>query len=296
MKKILKYGLCAALLCSCANTLAANAGTVKFQGQSLVTQQDVDAKIKELGLQSAPRDQVFMHILLQIAEDRLLAKKIATSKLESDADFQKAAKRNANEFRKSYYIEKESRSRITQPMRQSLYDQMKAASKGRKVVNPNIIVVQDAKKADELYAQVSKDKSKFATLATTHSIDPSKENGGKIGRFLPEDTFAPEVVKMLPSLKEGIPSKPIKSSTPQGEVYIIMMIDKGMRKDYEMPPITDPQVSQQIDQILTREMMKGVQADLLKELEIYDLAGKKIPLGGNKNQGGIPLIGGGVKK
>lgn len=299
MKKVLKYGLLAVLMGASSLPLAAESGVVKFQGKNLVTQQDVDAKIKEMGLQAAPRDQVFMHVLLQLAESKLLCKKMDEAKLDRDANFQKAAKLNAEEFKKTYYIEQEARKRVTPQMRQKLYDTMKASNKGRKVVNPAIIALKDAKTASEVYSKLSKDASKFAELAKAHSLDPSKEAGGQVGRFLPEDAFATEVSKVIPSLKEGVPSNPIKSSTPQGDVYIIIMINKGMRKDFEMPPITDPQVAQQIEQILAREMVRVVQADLLQQLEIYDLSGKKLPLnGGGKanDQGGIPLIGGGVKK
>jgi parvulin-like peptidyl-prolyl isomerase len=281
MKYILKHSLLAA----------------KFQGKNLVTQQDVDAKIKELGLQSAPRDQVFMHILMQLAEDKLLSKKMSEANIEANADFKELAKRNAEEFKKSYYLQLEAKKRITPQMRQAVYDQMRDAMKGKKEINPRIIVLTDENKACEVHTKLTKDATLFAELARAHSIDPSKDSGGLIGKFLPEDMFFPEVVKIIPSLKEGAPSKPIKASTPSGDVHIIMMIDKGNRRDHQMPEISHPEVAQQIEKILMRQMMGVVQNDLLRQIDVYDLGGNKMPLVSDEGQSqGIPLINGGVKK
>lgn len=277
-------------------TAVAASGVVKHKGKELVGPKDVDARIKELNLKDAPRDQVFMPLLLQLAEDKLLNQKIKDSKMESDKKFQQAAEANAKEFKRNYYYQEEALKRITPKMRQSVYAQMQASVKGKKEVHPKIIVLTDEKIACDLHTRLLKGES-FESLASEHSVDPSKADGGKIGRFLPEEAFSPEVTKVLSEIKEGVPSKPIKSSSPNGDVHIIVQVDKGMRRDRTLPPITSPEMKQQIDQIIARQMVGVVQTDLLRELEVYDLKGNKIPLvQDNKSpQEGIPLIGGGMK-
>jgi len=295
MKNNLKFGVFLSALLLSATALNAT-GVAKYQGKDLVTQKDVDAKIQELKLGAMPREQVFMQLLVQLAEERLVAKRIQESKIESDPEFQRVAKLNAEEFKRSYYLQKEAQKRITKVMRQTVYDQIKASVKGKKEINPRIIVLTDEKMACDVHARLQKGE-KFDVLAKAHSIDPSKENGGLIGRFLPEEAFAPEVVAELQNVKEGVVSKPIKASSPSGVVHIIFLIDKGNRRDYQLPAIDTPEMAAQIEQIIMRQMMNVVQADLARQLEVYDLKGNKIPLvPEQENQPGIPLIGGGIKK
>jgi len=295
MKQSLKISMILMAL-MLTNTKTDASGVVKYQGKDLVTQKDVDAKIQELKLGATSREQVFTHLLVQLAQERLIELQIKNSKIEADSDFQKASKQNAEEFKRSYFLQKEASKRITPKMRQEVYEQIKTSLKGKKEIKPRIIILTDEKMANDVYARLQKGE-KFEALARTHSIDPSKETGGLIDRFLPEDAFAPEVIAELPNIKEGTPTKPIKSPSPSGNVHIIFLIEKGNRRDVQVPPIDVPEIAGQIEQILLRQMMGLVQTDLLRSLEVYDLKGNKIPLAPeNETQPGIPLIGGGVKQ
>lgn len=297
MKKLINMSLLAGTLLWTLPTADAAAGVVKYQGKDLVTQKDVDAKIKEMNLGSMSRDQIFVPILMQLAEDKLFAEQIKQAKLDSDADFQKAAKQNAEEFKRAYYIQTEAKKRITKQMRESVYDQMRASIKGKKEINPKIIIVTDEKVAADVYARLQKGV-KFDELAKAHSVDPTKENGGAVGRFIPEEMFPAEVVAELPKIKEGVAYKPIKAAAPNGTVYFIVLIEKGNIRDRQLPPIDTPEVIGQIDQVLVRQLMGQIQSEMLRQLEVYDLKGNKIPLGPEQEPqaDGIPLIGGGVKK
>lgn len=273
-------------------------GIAKYQGKELVTQKDVDAKIKELKLEALPRDQVFMHLLVQMAEERMLTKLIKDSRMESDSEFQRVAKLNAEEFKRSYYMQKEARKRITPQMRQMVYEQIKASVKDKKEVRPRVIVLTDEKTANEVYGKIKKGES-FADLAKVHSIDQTTKDKGGIGdRFLPEESFPAELIAEFSSCKEGVASKPIKTNTPSGIVYIISMVEAGNRRFMQVPPIDSPEIAGQIEQIITRQMMNVVQADLSRQLEVYDLSGNKVPLVPEQEakQEGMPLINGGVKK
>jgi parvulin-like peptidyl-prolyl isomerase len=275
-------------------------GVVKYQGKELVTKKDVDARMKELKIDSMQGDQVYMQVLIQLAEEKLMAKQISDSKLKSDPDFQRMAKLNAEEFERQYFIQKEAKKRITSQMRQSIYDQIKASMQGKKEIKPRILVVEDEKKAAEVSASLKKGES-FESLVQKHSLDPSKDNAqgaGLLDRFIPEEGFSVEDPKELANLKEGVVSKPMKSMYQNKLVYTFFLIEKGNRRDFQLPAMDTPEVAGHIEQIIMRNMVGLVQADLMRQLDVYDLKGNKFPLVPEQAnpQGGIPLIGGGVKK
>ena len=298
MKKNIKASMVIAALMLSVPTVNAS-GIVKYQGKELVTKKDVDARMKELKIDSMQGDQVYMQVLIQLAEEKLMAKQISDSKMKSDPEFQRIAKANAEEFERQYYVQKEAKKRITSQMRQSVYDQIKASMQGKKEIKPRILVVEDEKKATEVSASLKKGES-FESLVQKHSIDPSKENSkgaGLLDRFVPEEGFSVEDPKEIANLKEGVVSKPMKSMLQNKLVYTFFLIEKGNRRDFELPPIDTPEVAGHIEQIIMRQMVGVVQADLIRQLEVYDLKGNKFPLIPEQTtpQGGIPLIGGGVK-
>ncbi|MBH1989603.1 MAG: peptidylprolyl isomerase [Alphaproteobacteria bacterium] len=298
MKKNIKISMLVAALMISIPSINAS-GIVKFQGKELVTKKDVDARMKELKIDSMQGDQVYMQVLIQLAEEKLMAKQISDSKMKSDPEFQRIAKANAEEFERQYYVQKEAKKRITPQMRQSVYDQIKASMQGKKEIKPRILVVEDEKKAAEVSASLKKGES-FESLVQKHSIDPSKENSqgaGLLDRFIPEEGFSVEDPKELSNLKEGVVSKPMKSMYQNKLVYTFFLIEKGNRRDFQLPPIDTPDVAGHIEQIIMRNMVGVVQADLIRQLEVFDLKGNKFPLMPEQAnpQGGIPLIGGGVK-
>jgi hypothetical protein len=279
--------------------MANASGIVKFQGKELVTKKDVDARMKELKIDSMQGEQVYMQVLIQLAEEKLMAKQIAESKLSSDPEFQRMAKLNAEEFARAFYIQKEAKKRITPQMRQSIYEQMKTSMQNKKEIKPRILVVEDEAKAKEVSAALKKGE-KFEALVQKYSIDPSKDNAqapGLLDRFIPEEGFSVEDPKMLAALKEGVVSNSMKSMYQNRMVYTFFLVEKGNRRDFQLPSIDTPEVAGHIEQIIMRQKAGEVQADLVRRLEVFDLKGNKFPLVPEQaNQPGIPLIGGGVKK
>lgn len=299
MKKSLKVSMLVAALMISVPSLNAS-GVVKYQGKELVNKKDVDARMKELKIDSMQGDHVYMQVLIQLAGEKLMAKQINDSKMKADPEFQRMAKSNAEEFERQYFIQKEAKKRITSQMRQSVYDQIKASMQGKKEIKPRILVVEDEKKAAEISACLKKGES-FESLVQKHSIDPSKDNkdgAGLLDRFVPEEGFSIEDPKELTNLKQGVVSKAIKSMYQNKVVYTFFLIEKGNRRDFQLPPIDTPEVAGHIEQIIMRQMVGVVEADLMRQLEVYDLKGNKFPLVPEQAgpQGGIPLIGGGVKK
>lgn len=300
MKKSTKISMLVAALMISMPSINAS-GIVKYQGKELVTKKDVDARMKELKIESMQGDQVYMQVLIQLAEEKLMAKHISDSKMKSDPEFQRIAKANAEEFERQYFFQKEAKKRITSQMRQNVYDQIKATMQGKKEIKPRVLVVEDEKKAAEISASLKKGES-FESLIQKHSMDPSKENpqgAGLLERFIPEEGgFSVEDPKELSNLKEGVVSKPMKSMYQNKIAYTFFLIEKGNRRDFQLPPIDTPELAGHIEQIIMRNIMGVVQADLIRQLEVYDLKGNKFPLVPEQTnpQEGIPLIGGGVKK
>jgi parvulin-like peptidyl-prolyl isomerase len=285
MKKNIKVGLLLAALIGMPSINAS--GVVKYQGKELVTKKDVEARMKELKIDSMQGEQVYMQVLIQLAEEKLMAKQISDSKMKAEPEFQ-------------YFMQREAKKRITSQMRQSVYDQIKASMQGKKEIKPRILIVEDEKKAAEVSESLKKGES-FESLVKKHSLDPSKDNtqgAGLLDRFMLEEGFPVEDPKELSNLKEGVASKPMKSMYQNKLVYTFFLIEKGNRRDFQLPEIDTPEVAGHIEQIIMRQMVGVVQADLMRQLEVYDLKGNKFPLVPEQEnpQGGIPLIGGGVKK
>jgi parvulin-like peptidyl-prolyl isomerase len=298
MKKNIKVGLLLAALIGMPSINAS--GVVKYQGKELVTKKDVEARMKELKIDSMQGEQVYMQVLIQLAEEKLMAKQISDSKMKAEPEFQRMSKASAEEFERQYFMQREAKKRITSQMRQSVYDQIKASMQGKKEIKPRILIVEDEKKATEVSASLKKGES-FESLVQKHSLDPSKDNtqgAGLLDRFMLEEGFSVEDPKELSNLKEGVASKPMKSMYQNKLVYTFFLIEKGNRRDFQLPEIDTPEVAGHIEQIIMRQMVGVVQADLMRQLEVYDLKGNKFPLVPEQEnpQGGIPLIGGGVKK
>jgi hypothetical protein len=140
----------------------------------------------------------------------------------------------------------------------------------------------------------------FESLVKKFSIDPSKDNAngaGLLDQYIMEEGFSVEDPKKIAELKECVVSEPMKTMFQNKVVYTFFLIEKGNRRDFQMPPIDSPEVVGHIEQILMRQMVGLVQAELARQLEVYDLKGNKIPLvPEQENATGIPLIGGGIKK
>ena len=126
-------------------------GVAKYQGKEIVTKKDVEGRIKELKLDSMKGDQLYTQILISLAEEKIMAMQIKASKMESDPEFQRVAKLNAEEFKRNYYIQKEAKKRITQQMRQSVRPNESSYAR-QKEIKPRLLVVEDESKVNEVKA------------------------------------------------------------------------------------------------------------------------------------------------
>ena len=121
------------------------------------------------------------------------------------------------------------------------------------------ILVKTKAKADQLYAQLQADPSKFAALAKKYSTDTSSaQNGGK----LPPGTavkgrLVPEFEKVAFSIKENVISKPVHSQFGWHIIEALGPIKAGTpAKPTPLPQVKEAIRQQLISQDKQKEMDK----------------------------------------
>jgi foldase protein PrsA len=134
------------------------------------------------------------------------------------------------------------------------------------------ILVKSKKKADEIYAQLQADPSKFAALAKKYSTDTSSaQNGGK----LPPGTavkgrLVPEFEKVAFSIKENVISKPVHSQFGWHIIEALGPIKPGTpAKPTPLPQVKEAIRQQLLSQDKQKEMDKwlsGVKKDYCKTI------------------------------
>ncbi len=144
---------------------------------------------------------------------------------------------------------------------QAEYDKIKKDQAGKQEYKVRHILVEDEKTADDLLAQLKKDKSKFLDLAKKYSKDPgSAEKDGALS-WVPPTTYADPVAEVVKHLKKGeISDKPVQ--TKQGW-YIIMLEDS---RPVEFPALDD--VRSQIEDMLREQTLSDYQKELRAKAKI----------------------------
>lgn len=118
------------------------------------------------------------------------------------------------------------------------------------------IVVASQKEAAEIRKLLVESGGDFATLAKQKSIDTwSKERGGDMGWREIGQTFDPDLEKMLPKLKAGDITQPLKVDVPPG---------------YEVVKIEEKKPAQKATMENSRSQITGVLMEM-KRAEIWNL-------------------------
>ncbi len=131
---------------------------------------------------------------------------------------------------------------------------------GKKEYNFYHIILDNEKKAEEVYRAISKSPKKFAQQAKNNSIDKkSAENGGNIG-FIIENSLSPEIAEILVKLDKNELSQPIKTSYGW---HIIKYSDVRDAK-----PLPFDSVRNNIKNQLIQDKISNVKKDLFNDSEI----------------------------
>lgn len=138
---------------------------------------------------------------------------------------------------------------------QAEYDRLKKEQAGKQEFQIRHILVEDEKKANELLAQIKKDRKQFAALAKKNSKDPgSAEKGGDLGWGAPGNYVQP-FAEAVSKLKKGeITSAPVQT---QFGWHIIQLEDT---RPVEFPALD--QVRPQLEEMMRQQALANFQKEL----------------------------------
>ncbi|MVW72471.1 peptidylprolyl isomerase [Bordetella sp. 15P40C-2] len=251
------------LAAACAVALPAFAQNVATVNGQPITQQSLDQFVKLLVSQGATdspqlREQVKQEminrqIFVQAAEKDGIAKQPAVQ-----TEIALAREGILVRSLMADYLKKHP---ITDKQIEAEYNKLKTQQGDQQEYKVRHILVEDEKTANDLLAQIKKDKKKFAELAKKNSKDPgSGANGGELGWASPSNYVQP-FAETVSSLKKGqLADKPVQT---QFGWHIIQVEDT---RPVEFPPLA--QVRPQIEEMLRQQELGKFQKELREKAVI----------------------------
>ena len=189
----------------------------------IITAQDVlnatnrlPKKIKE-----KPLSEIYPKIVNELINQHLITKQAYKEKLDHNKEIIKILQRNKDQIMAKYWLRNFLINQTKEEKIKAFYNNYLKNFKTFKEYNASHILLKEEDKALQIIKKI-KDKSEFSKFAKTHSIGPSKQNGGNLGWFR-----AGQMVKEFENatfkLKKGmITKKPVKT---QFGFHIIMLND-----------------------------------------------------------------------
>jgi peptidyl-prolyl cis-trans isomerase C len=257
MKRIIMLAAC------CAIALPALAQNVASVNGKPITQKDMDQFVKLLisqGATDSPElrqqvkdEMINRQVFVQSAEKASLAKKA-----DVQAELELARQGILVRALMADYLAKHP---ITDARVAAEYDKVKKSQEGQHEYKVRHILVKDQKAAEDLLAQVSKDKKKFDDLAQKNSQDPgSAQKGGDLG-WAPTSNYVKPFADAVTALKKGeLAAAPVQT---QFGWHVIMVEDI---RPVEFPLVD--QVKPQIEEMLRQQTLADYQKELRQKAKI----------------------------
>lgn len=251
------------LAAACAVAIPAFAQNVATVNGKAISQQSLDQFIKLLVSQGATdspqlREQVKQEminrqIFVQAAEKEGIAKQAAVQ-----TEMELAREGILVRALMAEYLKKHP---VTDKQVQDEYNEAKAQQADQQEYKVRHILVEDEKSANDLLAQIKRDKKKFAELAKKNSKDPgSGANGGDLGWAAPTNYVKP-FADTVSGLKKGeLADKPVQT---QFGWHIIEVEDT---RPVEFPPLD--QVRPQLEEMLRQQALGDYQKQLREKAAI----------------------------
>lgn len=251
------------LAAACAVAVPAFAQNVATVNGKAITQNDLDQFVKLLVTQGATdspqlREQVKQEminrqIFVQAAEKDGIAKQTAVQT--------EIALAREGILVRALMADYLAKNPITDKTIQDEYNKVKQEQSGKQEYKVRHILVEDESTANDLLAQIKKDKKKFAELAKKNSKDPgSGAKGGELGWAAPTNYVKP-FADTVSSLKKGqLADKPVKT---QFGWHIIEVEDT---RPVEFPPLE--QVRPQLEEMLRQQALTKFQTQLREKATI----------------------------
>jgi len=251
------------LAASCVIAFPAFAQNVASVNGKAITQKDMDQFVKLLVTQGATdspelREQVKeeminRQVFVQAAESSGVAKQG-----EVQSELELARQGILVRALMADYLAKHP---VTDAQVNAEYDKVKKSQAGQSEYKVRHILVADEKAANDILAQLQKDKSKFDDLAKKNSKDPgSAQRGGDLG-WAPPSNYVKPFADAVTALKKGaLVEKPVQT---QFGWHIIMVEDT---RPVEFPPVD--QVKPQIEEMLRQQTLAKYQDELRGKAKI----------------------------
>jgi len=253
----------AMLAASCVIAFPAFAQNVATVNGKPITQKDMDQFVTLLVSQGATdspelREQVKeeminRQIFVQAAESAGLTKQ---ANIQSELEL--ARQGILVRALMADYLEKHP---VTDAQVKAEYEKVKKTQDGQSEFKVRHILVPEEKTANDILAQLQKDKSKFDELAKKNSQDPgSAERGGDLG-WAPPSNYVKPFADAVTSLKKGeLVAKPVQT---QFGWHVIMVEDT---RPVEFPSVD--QVKPQIEEMLRQQTLANYQEELRGKAKI----------------------------
>lgn len=222
-------------------------------------------------MKQLPAETLFPMVLEQVINAKVIDEKVASAKLEDDADVAKRMKEAKTQIMRAVYAEQQIEENYKDSDTQKAYDKMVAEMPKMEEVKAGHILVDDEQTAKDIVKKLE-DGAKFADLAKQYSKDKSNaDNGGDLGYFSQSD-MVKEFGDAAFSMKKGEYSKaPVKT---QFGYHVIMVEDKRNRPAPAYDDVKDQLAAQG-----KREMLNKLIEEWRKEstVEQFGLDGKPLP-------------------
>lgn len=231
-----------------------------------ITKEDVAAVIRnpQIDFDSLP-ENTKSRVIDQLIEKSLLASNALKSDVVKSSDFKEALKKLEKELALEFWMQTQYKAiNVTQKDKKDFFNQHKEKFKEDAKLKASHILLKTEDEAKAVISELKKApkaeiKTKFAELAKTKSIGPSKDNGGELGEFSPK-VMVPEFSDAAMSLNVGEFSKaPVKT---QFGYHVILLEDKQDEKvlSYE-------DVEEKLTQMITQERFTKVVKSKVAELK-----------------------------
>ncbi len=243
--------------------------TVATVDNHIITAQDVlnatnrlPKKIKE-----KPLSEIYPNIVNELINQHLIAKQAYKDKLDQQKEIIDILKKNKDHIMAKYWLNNFLANNTSEEKIQEFYTKYLENFITFKEFNASHILVKEEDEALQIIEKL-KIKSEFSKFAKSHSIGPSKKNGGKLGWFRSGQMVREFEEAVLKLNKGDITKKPVKTKFGY---HIIKLNDI---RDSQPKEIND--IKQQIVEKIKINSLSNLEKKLRKNKNIIISDFKKV--------------------
>lgn len=214
-----------------------------------------------------PLQNLFPMARDQVVNNKLVAEKAATAKLDSDPEVQKLVEQAQQQIERNVYIERQVTAKVNDAELQKAYDELKAEMSKVEEVKARHILVDTEEKAKEVITKLQ-GGAKFEELVEQYSTGVTKETKGELGYFA-KGEMVPEFSDAAFALAKGQYTKqPVKTQ------FGYHVIESQDRRPRQAPSFEE--VKPQLESVVRQRQLVELLAEWQKsaKVEKFDINGK----------------------